>query len=41
VSECITVYSKPKEFNSFTTTSTDMFDKIIDLRLPIQKIFEW
>ena len=39
--ESVTVYSKPGDFVSFGTKEAEVVDEIMDIRLPIQKIFEW
>jgi Uma2 family endonuclease len=38
--ETVTVYSKPNEFISFGAKDTEAFDEVMDIRLPIQNIFE-
>ncbi|EDN69100.1 hypothetical protein BGP_5489 [Beggiatoa sp. PS] len=39
--ESITIYSKPNEFVAFSSKDTELVDEVIDIHLPIQKIFEW
>jgi Uma2 family endonuclease len=39
--ESITIYSKLNAFKLFDTGDTELVDEVIDIRLPIQKIFEW
>jgi len=39
--ESITVYSKLNAFKLFDMGDSELIDEMIDLRLPIQKIFEW
>jgi len=40
INETITVYSAPNRFKAFGT-DTEVVDKVMDIRLPIQEIFEW
>ncbi|RKZ41280.1 MAG: hypothetical protein DRQ49_05760 [Gammaproteobacteria bacterium] len=37
--ESITVYSKPREFISFSMKDTEVVDEVLDIRLPFKKIF--
>jgi len=37
--ESITIYSKPNVFKLFSTNDTEAIDDIMDIRLPIQKVF--
>ncbi|OAD19425.1 hypothetical protein THIOM_004940 [Candidatus Thiomargarita nelsonii] len=37
--ESITVYSKPDVFRLFDTNDTDIVDEVMDIHLPIQKVF--
>ncbi|MDM8561545.1 Uma2 family endonuclease [Candidatus Parabeggiatoa sp. HSG14] len=37
--ESITVYSKPREFISFSMKDTEVIDEVMDIRLSIKKIF--
>lgn len=39
--ESVTVYSKPGDFVSFGTKEDEVVDEVMDIHLPIQKIFEW
>ncbi|RKZ75044.1 MAG: hypothetical protein DRR19_29620 [Candidatus Parabeggiatoa sp. nov. 1] len=39
--ETVTVYSKPNEFTSFGAKNVEAIDEVMDIRLPIQEIFEW
>ena len=39
--ETITIYSKPNNFTSFSAKDTEAIDEVMDIRLPIQEIFEW
>ncbi len=36
----ITVYSKPREFISFSMKDTEVVDEVLDIRLSIKKIFD-
>jgi Uma2 family endonuclease len=36
----IATYSQPKDFKAFNMNDTEIIDDVIDIRLPIQKIFE-
>ena len=38
--ESITVYSKPREFISFSMKDKVVVDEVVDIRLPIKKIFD-
>ncbi|MEN8219971.1 MAG: Uma2 family endonuclease [Pseudomonadota bacterium] len=40
INETITVYSAPNRFRAFGT-DTEVIDKVMNIRLPIQEIFEW
>ena len=39
VNESVTVYSAPYQFKTFGTETIELIDDIIDIRLPIQKLF--
>jgi hypothetical protein len=39
--ESITVYSAPNDFKTFGTEEAEIIDGRMDIRLPIDKIFEW
>jgi Uma2 family endonuclease len=38
--EAIDVYSQPKQHKTFTMNDTEVVDEVIDIRLPIQKVFK-
>jgi len=40
VNESITIYSKPDVFRLFSTNDTEAIDEVMDIRLPIQKVFK-
>jgi len=37
--ESITVYSQAKQYKTFGTDATELIDEVMDIRLPIQKVF--
>jgi len=37
----ITTYSPPLNFKTFAMNDIEIIDEIIDIRLPMQKIFGW
>lgn len=37
--ESITIYSQPQQYKTFGTDSNEVFDEIMDIRLPIKKVF--
>jgi Uma2 family endonuclease len=39
--ETVTIYSAPTKFAVFSTPDAEIVDEVLDIRLPIQKIFEW
>ncbi len=41
VNESITVYSAPNHFRTFGTDAEEVVDDIMDIHLPIQKLFRW
>ena len=41
VNESITVYSKPHEFVSFGSRETEIIDEVMNVRLPLHKVFAW
>jgi len=40
MNESVTVYASPHQFKTFGTDSTEIIDETVDIRLPIQKLFE-
>ena len=39
--DIVDVYSQPDKHKTFDMNDTEIFDEVMDIRLPIQKIFEW
>jgi Uma2 family endonuclease len=39
--DVINVYSQPYQHTTFDSKDTEVIDEVLDIRLPIQKIFEW
>ncbi len=37
--ESITIYSQPHQYKTFGTEATEVIDEIMDIRLPIKKVF--
>jgi hypothetical protein len=37
----ISVYSKPNRWKNFGPEDSEVIDEVMDIRLPIQKVFYW
>ena len=37
----ISVYSQPKSYKTFDLNDTELVDEVMDIHLPIQKVFRW
>jgi len=37
----IAIYSQPSNFKTFGMNDTEVIDEIMDIHLPIQKVFGW
>ena len=39
--DIVDIYSQPDKHKTFDMNDTEIIDDVMDIRLPIQKIFEW
>ncbi len=39
--KAITIYSQPSHFKTFGMETTEVIDEVLDIHLPIQKVFGW
>jgi len=39
--KAITIYSQPSQFKTFGLSTAEVIDEVLDIHLPIQKVFGW